>query len=96
MTNRGFVCVYDNAVFYLYFFLFCSTHLDDVRCNDKLRRFAVTLFTWGAWGSQSKDPFHLVFQTLFAWLLIHCWMNWSIHRLGLISTRRKQHLYEEI
>lgn len=43
-----------------------STHLDDVRRNDKLRRFAVTLFTWGAWSSQSKDPLHLVPETLFA------------------------------
>lgn len=55
-----FVCVYDKE------FLFWSTNLDDVRRDDKLRRSAVTLFTWGALSSQAKDPLHLVPKTLFA------------------------------
>lgn len=56
---------------------FFSTHLDDVGRNDKLRRFAVALFTWRPWSSQSKDPLHLVPETFFAWLLIHCWVKLS-------------------
>lgn len=62
ITMGGGICVYGPV---------SSSHLDDVSCNDKLRRFRVTLFTLRPWWSQSKDPLHLVLETLFAWLFIH-------------------------
>lgn len=65
----------------------CSTHLDDVRGDDKLRGFSVTLLArWTRW-SQPKDPLHLVLQTLLAWLFIHglAWRADRLHRLGLMA-----------
>lgn len=50
---------------------FTSTHLDDVCRNDKLGRFAFTLFARWPGGSQPKDPLHLVPESLLTWLLIH-------------------------
>ena len=62
-----------------------SAHLDDVCGNNKFRWFAITLFAGGARCPQTKDPLHLVPQTLLALLFIHgpSWSGDPLRRLGL-------------
>lgn len=87
--NQMIISAQNITLVCLYVWGFFSTHLDNVRRNDKLWWSAVALFIWRSWRSQSKDPLHLVPETLFAWLLVHCWINVESQSCMNFSTWKK-------